>query len=280
MLGHQMMGQPMMQGYNYNPQMMGQAQTKVMNNLTEDEIKMLQQTATQFSLGLTQREQLQGACNHRSADGMRDTLVYDEVTGIARCTICGYEFRPLEPNTSIDDINEAKDKIIDILQTIKLLYTDLPAEAGREYFQVIPLLMKLPELFQFAAKNFSKHEIMNGWQYQGQNMGGIAMLQNLGNFLGSGMNPMYMQQPQMVNPQQPMGGMAAGYPQAAYGMPGQNAFGYNGASQPMMSQPVNTGYAYQPGQVSTPVQPTVAAPTAPVTPADAATETVTTTVKA
>lgn len=268
------MGMPM--GYNYAPQGM-QAQPKVMNNLTEEEIKFLQANATQFSLGLTQKEMLQGACNHRRPDGTRDSLTYDPNTGIARCEICGYEFRPVEADTSIEDVTEAKDKIVDILQTIKLLYTDLPSDAAREYFQIIPLLMKLPQLFEFAAKNFAKHEFNNAlWQQNGGNMSGINMLANLANIFGAGqMAPTY-QQPMMGQPmmQQPMGGYAAGYPQTAYQQPvapGMNPFGYQGASQ----QPINTGYAYTPGQV-TPVAPTVTAPAAPAPqPTAAATETVT-----
>ena len=255
-----------------------QVQPKIMNALTDEEIKFLQSGQSQFSLGLTQKEQLQGACTHRLPDGSSDSLTYDPITGVARCTICGYEFRPVDADTSIEDITEAKDKIVDILQTIKLLYTDLPADAAREYFQIIPLLMKLPQLFEFAAKNFAKHEL-NAWQYQQyQNMNGINLLQNLGNILGAGQvqygQPMYQQ------PQPMMGGMAAGYPGAAYApqqpMMGAvaNPFGYTGASQ--QQQPVvNQGYAYTPGQVS-PVAPTVQTPAAPApATAPAATETVT-----
>ncbi|MBR6289474.1 MAG: hypothetical protein IKR19_09065 [Acholeplasmatales bacterium] len=246
-----------------------QVQPKVMNALTEDEIKFLQQDRSQFSLGLTQKEQLQGACTHRLPDGSSDSLTYDPITGVARCTICGYEFRPVDADTSIEDVTEAKDKVIDMLQTIKLLYTDLPSDAAREYFQIIPLLMKLPQLFEFAAKNFAKHEL-NAWQYQQyQNMNGINLLTNLGNILGAG-QVNYGAQPMYQQPVQPMmGGMAAGYPGAAYGqpvMPGANAFGYPGASQPMMQQPaVNPGYAYTPGQ-TTPVAPTVQTPATPAAP--------------
>jgi hypothetical protein len=264
-----------MGGYYWNPQQV-QAQPKVMNALTEDEIKQLQQTSNQFSLGLTEKESLQAACTHRVADGSHDSLVFDPVTGVARCTICGYEFRPVDENTDISEIKDSAEKIVDILQTIKLLYTDLPANAAREYFQIIPLIMKTPQLFEFAAKNFAKHEF-NSWQYNNQNMGGIAMLQNLGAMFGGGQPMMGAQQPMMG---QPMGGQFVGYPQAApMGQPmmgaqvGANPFGFAGASQ----QPVNPGYQYQPGQVQQPVQPTVAAPVAAeAAPAqEAATETVT-----
>lgn len=258
----QLGNQQQMGGYFWNPQQV-QAQPKVMNALTEDEIKQLQQTSNQFSLGLTEKESLQAACTHRVADGSHDSLVFDPITGVARCTICGYEFRPVDENTDISEIRDSAEKIVDILQTIKLLYTDLPANAAREYFQIIPLIMKTPQLFEFAAKNFAKHEL-NSWQYNNQNMGGIAMLQNLGAMFGSGQPMMGAQQPMMG---QPMNNQFVGYPQQPMmgqpmmmgAQPGVNPFGYAGASQ---QQPVNPGYQYQPGQVQQPVQPTVAAPVA------------------
>lgn len=259
-----------MGGYYYNSQPV-QQQPKVMNVLTDDEIKQLQQTSNQFSLGLTQKEALQAACNHRVADGSRDSLVIDNLTGTVRCTICGYEFRPVDENSDPNDIKDAADRIIDILQTIKLLYTDLPATAAREYFQIIPLIAKVPQLFEFAAKNFNKHEF-NAWQYNNQNMGGIAMLQNLGNMFG--------QQPFMNAPVMgQQSGMAPGYPTAPMmGQPAPfdpstqqaNPFGFAGASQP-----VNQGYMYQPTQQAAPVTPTVTAPAAPAQAEAAPTETVT-----
>ena len=264
---------PMMGQYQYQPQ---QQVHKQMNALSAEEIKQLQQERSQFSLGLTTREMLQRSCTHRSIDGMSDSLTYDPVTGVARCSICGYEFKPIEAETSLETIKDSCDTIVDILQTIKILYTDLPADAAREYFQIIPLIGKIPQLFEFAAKNFAKHEA-NNWQYNNYNMGGISMLNNLNNMFGMGMGgmapqPMY-QQP-MMNPQQPT---MAGYPQAAYGAPmGGNAFGYQGASQvpPQGYAPTNPGFQYQPTPQATPAAPTVSAPAAPADAAPA-TDTVT-----
>lgn len=260
-------------GYQFNG-IQNQQIPKVMNTLSAEEIKELQQSSSQFSLGLTQKEVLQGACNHRSPDGTQDTLVFDQNTGIARCTICGYEFRPIEANESIDSIKEASDRLVDILQTIKIMYTELPATAAREYFQIIPLIGKIPQLFEFAAKNFAKHEY-NAWSYQNYNMGGAAMFQNLNNIFGASMQPMGAQ-PQFngfaQQPQQPVG-----YPAAPMG----NAFGYPGASmaQPGYA-PMSQGYQYTPNQapVATPA-PAVAAPVAPAPAADPAAETETVTQK-
>ena len=269
---NQNFGVPQMGGYQFNGYQ-NQQVPKVMNTLTNEEIKELQQSASQFTLGLTSKEVLQGACNHRSADGTSDTLVFDQNTGIARCTICGYEFRPIEADTSYESIKDAADRIVDILQTIKIMYTELPAGAAREYFQIIPLIGKIPQLFEFAAKNFAKHEY-NAWSYQNHNMGGAAMLQNLNNMFGASQP---MQNPQFngyaAQPQQPVG-----YPNPV--MQG-NAFGYPGASMapaPQGYMPMNQGFQYTPNQQPTaPVAPTVAAPAAPAPTVDenAATETVT-----
>lgn len=259
-------------GYQFNGMQNGQM-PKIPNVLNAEEIKELQQQRSQFSLGLTKKESLQAACNHRTADGMQDTLVYDNVTGIATCTICGYQFRPVEAEATYETIKEASDRLVDILQTIKIMYTDLPAEAAKEYFQIIPLIGKVPQLFEFAAKNFAKHEY-NGWSYNNHNMGGIAMLQNLSSMFGGGMQPNFVQQPQFngyaMNPQQPVG-----YPNGmAPQMPVQNPFGYPGASAPMMGmpqmgapvqQPVAGGYAPQTQGYA--YQPNVAAPDAPAAPA-------------
>lgn len=262
-------------GYQFN----GVPQTgpvKVMNTLNADEIKELQQQTSQFSLGLTHREVLRAQCNHRTIDGSSDSLVFDKDTGIVRCTICGYEFRPLEPDTSPEEIKNDVARLVDMLQTVKLLYTDLPADAAKEYFQIIPLIEKLPQLFEFAAKNFAKHEY-NGWQYNNANMGGMAMLNNLATLFGASNG---FGQPMMMNPGMNMGmpapnpAMAAGYPQPAYGA---NPFGYAGASQVQPGYVPNTaGYQYTPGAApNAPVQPTVPTPPAAPAPEAGTAETVT-----
>jgi hypothetical protein len=259
-------GMPQMGGYQYNGYQQQQA-PKIMNVLSDEEIKTLQSSNSQFSLGLTQREVLQSACNHRKADGSETSLVYDPETGVARCTICGYEFRPIEADTNYDTIKDSADRLVDILQTIKLMYVDLPSASAREYFQIIPLIEKVPQLFQFAAKNFNKHEY-NAWSYNNHNMGGVALFNNLNQTFGAPIQP-------QVNPY--AGGMQqpVGYPQAAP-MAG-NPFYAQPA--PQVYQPQSVGYQYQPPQTTTPVAPTVSAPTEAAPAVDTtATETVTQTV--
>ena len=262
----------MNQGYYY--QGMNQPQMQKFNNpLTADEIKSLQQKGAQFSLAISQEEMLRSICNHRKADGTGDALIFDEATGEAMCTICGYKFKPVQPDVSIVSIKEAVLELIDILQTIKLMYVDLPAEAARDYMPIIALLEKVPQLFEFAAKNMVKHESYN-WQFNGRNMGAVNMLNSLQNMFANGMgNFGGYQQPQMM-----------GNPAFAQQPYGANGFGYPGAAPQMGNPAFNNGYAatpvapFVPGAQPTPtVAPTVEAPSAPAA-TDSATTTATVTV--
>lgn len=258
-------------GYYYNPQTV--PQQKIPNFLTDEEIKELQQTQDVFRLNLTTRESLQAACNHRTPDGTQDSLLFDPATGTVRCSICGYEFSPIDDTTSIEEIKDACKTITDILQTIKLMYIDMPADAAKTYFQIIPLIEKIPKLFEFAAKNFNKHEF-NSWNYNNGSVGAMTMLNNIQAMFNPGFNPgpMYGQQPMYGQPiaqpnpafaGQPMMQPQAPLQQPVGVVPGVNPFGYPGASQ-VPQQPVNQGYAYQPGQPAT-VTATVQAPEAPST---------------
>jgi rubredoxin len=248
-------------GYVYQG-MTPQQQVKQTNVLTPEQIKQLQQNQEQFSLSITQEEYWRGICNHRTADGLSDALVEDPNTGCVTCTICGYTFKPLDPNVSSDTIKDSVEVIIDILQTIKLLFIDLPAEAAKEYFQIIPLIEKIPNLFEYAAKNMARHENF-GWTYNNRNMGAAAMLKNLQAAFGGGMMggfgaPMG----------QPMGAPVMGQPQpnpamyAGTATPGANAFGYPGASMTPGYTPGAPGFSYQPdpGVATSPVQPTTPEP--------------------
>ena len=260
----------------YGMNMMGAQQQpnnyRIPSTLTPDQIRTLRNQGSQFSLGLTQEEVLRAICNHRSEDGLSDTLVYDPVTGTAKCTICGYEFRPIEPNVDYETIKEDVKRVQDILQTIKLMYIDLPAEAAKEFYPVIAMLDKVPQLTEYAAKNMAKHDAYN-YMYNDRNMGAAAMFANLSNMF-SNMSMNYQQQPQQAPG---FYGQPAGFPQAAYPQPQVNPFGFNAGVAPAPAYTPGTpnGFAYAPaGQAPAPVAP--AAAPAPTAPADATvTQTVT-----
>ena len=236
---------------------------KVSNVLSAEQIKKLQQNAD-FKISLTEEEYWRAICNHRTAEGDKDSIIYDPATGIARCTICGYQWRPIQDDETLDTIQESVDRIIDILQTVKILYLDLPADAAKEYFPTIAMLTKLPKLYQFAAKNFNKHEIYN-WQYNNANMNAIQQLHNLNNIFASG--GMYQAQPQGMY-QQPYQAQPQGMYQQPYqapqpnpvfaSAPNMNPFGYPGAQPNPAAYTPNPygGFAPQPAAATAPVTPT------------------------
>lgn len=253
-------------GYNYAPQQ--QQAPKYTNPLTMEEIKMLRQKGEKFTLGLTQEEQLRGVCFHRDQNG--ETLV-ENPDGTVRCTICGHVFDPVNGLTK-DELEAAVAGVTDILQTIKMLYLDMPEEAAREYFQIIPLINKIPQLYERAAENFSRHENINNFRFNGAPSASL-----LYNMLGSGsFNPTmgmggFQQQPMMGQPamgqpymnqpiygQPQMMGQQMGQPMMGQQVQGSNGFGYT--NPPTGYQPgTNPGYQYQPGQEPV-VQPQTGAP--------------------
>lgn len=246
------------QGTGY--QFMGgpQMPTKINNFLSNEEIDKLIKKENQFSLQLTETEVLRGKCNHRSADGLHDTLVEDPATGISRCSICGYEFRPLPIQTSVESIQESCDTILDILQTIKLIYVSLPIEAA-EFFQLIPLIEKIPKLFEYAVKDYAKHERVDQYMYNNRNMSTLNLFQMLcGTMNQQPFNPGQQVDPSVAAAQQPYGfnpqaaPMGNPYVAPGFGMP-TNGFGYNYGYNPQ-----TVGYQF-PGQ-----------PTPTAAPADAA----------
>ena len=266
-----MYGNPQMQpmgGYYYQG-MQPQQIKQQMNVLSDEEIKELMSNQDSFTLALTNRELLQSYCNHRKPGGMGDSLV-DDGDGYVKCTICGARFRVLPDNMTQEEIMESIEQVENIVQTIKIMYVDMPTEAAKEIYPIVPMMQKLGKLFSMAAKNAAKYE-SNFYQYNNGQGGVFSMLNNLTNFLGQGgpmMNPGYgYQQPMMGQPMmnQPAPNMMAGYPQQAYAQ--QNAFGYPGAQAPQQGYQPGTpnGFAYTPGMQAAP--PQAAAPVTPVAPA-------------
>lgn len=202
--------------YVYGQPKDGHYTTKQSSTLTEEEYSRLVKQDTAFSLALTETDLIKGICNHRTLDGMKDTLV-QEIDGSVRCIVCGYRFSPVDPSMTKDDVNEAVGLVTDILQTVKMLFIDMPVEAQREFFQIIPLLGKVPQLFELATRNFSKHENYNAWGYRGANMGTMNMFNMLAGTLSGGapMGPGMM-------------GMGTGMPGQSYSNMGNPAFAFGG----------------------------------------------------
>lgn len=235
--------------------------TKQMNVLTAEEIAQLTKNTNTFSLALTETDKLQAACTHQKTDGTGDSLIEGE-DGTVQCAICGYKFKPLyAPATTREVIQEAVDNICDVIQTTKLLYIDIDPAVAREFYQIIPLICKVPDLFEVAVKNYSKHENMAPWSNSNKNMNTMQMFQMLNSMISGG-GQMYQQAPQ----QQPMGNMYYGQPNMMGapmmqpgGMP-SNGFG----SYAPQTSGFSTAYGAEPQPVAAPQAAPVAGQQAPV----------------
>lgn len=238
-------------GYSYNDQSgAGVYATKHSSTLTPEEYARLVKQDTPFSLALTELDVLRAVCNHRKLDGTGDALTQGN-DGSVRCEVCGYEFIPVDSTTSKEDITGAVAVITDILQTIKLLFIDMPADAQREYFQIIPLIAKVPDLFDYAVKNFRKHENNNFWSYKGANMGTMNLFNMLSGVLnGNTMGPQVAVPPMGT----PMGAAPMGTPVGAFGtgVPNPNMWGQPNPNNPYANpaaqfyQPQTSGYSFVP----------------------------------
>lgn len=272
-------------GYNVNTNI---PRPKLGNTLTEEQIAKLRNTGEVFSLQLTEEERLKGICLHRNNDGST-AIIENPIDGSCTCTICHHTFTTGE--YSDEEVRSATDMILNILQTCKLMYLDMPTQAAAEYYQIIPLIEKIPKLFKTAADNFRRHDNVSGI-LPGQPMSPFTIFGALSNpAYGFGyqqpqpQNP-YMNQQYGFNPQQPpMQAMNMPVGSAPmYQTPGPavadpnfnngynngpmsgytNQFGYPGAGDQQGYRPNNPGFAYNPAAAQgTPVvnpQPNNGAP--------------------
>lgn len=211
-------GIPTGTGYQYNGVQPG-AVPQFKNFLSDEEIQKLIQKENQFSLAVTETEKLRAACNHRDPKTGRDTITED-ANGNCTCYICQYKFNPVDSTMTKDSLFDAVKEVIDILQTIKMLYFDMPAEVAREFFVIIPLLEKIPELFERAAKCYAKYDSINMYGYNNKNMNTMQMYNILTGILNGGNTPNYVNN---------------GYTAPTYNPYDQQTMGFNQMGQPMMS---------------------------------------------
>ena len=239
-----------------------QQMPKRANTLTDEEIKKIQANRTQFTLTITEDEHLRAICNHRTADGMNDALEADpQDPNAVICKICGQRFVPIMTDSPVDYVQSITDEFINLLQTIKIMFVDLPNDAARQFFDIIPLAKKTPELFSIATKNLAKYENYGVYGYQGQGQRAMGLLNNFFNSVGGGGFGFQQAQP-VYQQQQPMMGANPAF--------GGNPFGFAGASQygqPMMGgyQPGTQGYQYNPQQQAQPAAAPAADPAAGTT---------------
>ena len=221
---------------------MPQSGVKVQSWLQANEISELKKNVSDFSLSVSQEDMLRGFCNHRNEDG--STSLIDNGDGTFTCAICHHKFS-INPDASEENVAKATQLILDLLQSIKLMYVSMPQNIGREFFQIIPLIEKIPKLYKIAANDFKRFDNINGY-VDGMPVNAFALFSNMttpGFGIPNPWGQMAAQgQPVMTGQMGPMMGQT-GYPtpMTAQGQPVMT--GQMG--QPMMGQTVFTGAPQQ-----------------------------------
>lgn len=218
-------------GYlNYQYQNGGGNRMVVTNNLSPDEITALRQNQSNLVLGIDQVDYMKGACNHHDNNGNITCTMNQD--GSYTCNICGEKFYYM--SYSQQDLEDTVSRMLDYLQTMKMMFVDLPPEAAKTFFQIIPLIKKLPKLYEVANSNFSKYEAYGNGSIYPQYVNPYTMINNLthGGMMGYGINNGYLSPYSMYGngvyynaPMNPAGNNFMTPPQSPYGFNGQNYYG-------------------------------------------------------
>lgn len=229
---------PYQAGYGYANQPM----PKMSQPLSKADINELRSQGSAFSLSVDPIDLKRSICTHKENGTI---TLRENGDGSVTCSICGETFELADMTE--EQVSEAVNIITNLLQSIKTYFLDIPDEMAKQYFQMIPLLKKMPKLFTIAANNFNRYSVQGlhqpVYQQTGFNLfnainGGYGMPQQ-----GGYMNPQpqtygvpqgqqfgYGQQPQGYGYPQgyPMPqGQFGGYPQGGMmpqGQPGYNPF--------------------------------------------------------
>ena len=221
-------------GYVYNNT---PAKPSMVNALTPEEMKELQTVApSKLDISITKEENLASRCNHHDANGIDKAVPINDGTGDMYCPICKKRFNPI--NDTKEEITNYTKHIVDAMQTCKWV-GDLNHPLINDYMPMIPLLEKLPDIYEYSMKNFNRYVAANNYNSAND----AAIYSQYDQLMGNApANPyfMYQQAPAYGQPQmQPMYGQPnTGYNQAppVYGQP---------QMQPMYGQPQAQVNPYQ-----------------------------------
>ena len=238
--------------YNNNQQ---QQQRKVTSWLDKDVINQLRKKEEGWNLAVTEEEANRARCNHYDENG--NPALIPNVDGTYTCSICGYTFNIME-NYADQEVEQSCRVVEDLLQTIKIMYINLDPTVGREFFQILAFIKKIPKLYRVASNFWKKMQGGNVYQ-QGNQMNAFTIFNALSNpntyggmmnsQFNNGYNNIAMQN--LFNPQLQQFGVQQ-QPQYNTGMnqyAGTNPM-YNGYQQPQyntgMNQMQNQQFGQQP----------------------------------
>ena len=188
----------------YGNQMMGQMygnqqQVAFTQPLSAEDVKELRKNDDFFSLKVSTNDLNRAICTHKiPGTNNYSTEPCNDNSGDVICTICGARFNP-------DELTEEKVKmavhdIVNVLESIKLLYTTIPTGVAKQFFAMIPFLKKTEQLYKIAVDCYIRTNPNAGVTQDVYNTNGL--LNSYRQIIGGG----------MMYPNGAMG-MGMGYPQ-------------------------------------------------------------------
>ena len=250
------------QGGFYPGGFMYQEQPKInmTQGLTKDQLNALRKTGG-FDLNISQEDLWRSFCTHRQDD--KFTVSIDD-EGNMICALCGTKFKPFEG--TVAEARELVEKVIDLAETTKMQSITLPPQTIQDFFQIEPMLKKLPELFSLSQNDRKRAFPSNDAYIYGQDNNAFMAYQNMVNPLaGNGYyDPAMMYNQPVFGAQAPMGQPMMNQ-QFGYQQPMNQQMPQQGYPNPAMGQPMmNQQFGYQQPQGNNPFMAPQAQAPAPV----------------
>lgn len=220
--------------------------------VTPELSKMLLQQNSDLDIRVSNVDKIRSWCTHREHGTGRPALV-ENADGTVTCRVCGKTFKLVD--LTDDDVKKLVGDMSNAMNTVKVMYADIPEEFEKAYMIIDPLLDKFPELWKRASQNFGMYEYytgniqyapnggVNNWQAANSMINGFNLFQQ---------NPMMYQQPYPVYQQAPMYQPNMG----GYAVPPQGAPVQQPAAAPVAAPAIDPyGMVYPGGPFNTQMQP-------------------------
>lgn len=222
-------GQPMV----YNPVPAPQN----INALSEEEIKLISQAKpSKLDINISQEDNLRAMCNHKH-NGRDMVQMVNDGSNDVFCPICQERWNPAK--LTKEEITEVVNTLIAQMQNSKWA-GDLNVALIRDYYPMIPLLKKFPDIYDYAMASFNKYYAQNG--YNASNEAAVyAQYNNLMGYAPQSYGNYYTQQP--TYQQAPVGNYYEQQP--SYAQPAQMN-GYYAQATPVNPMQAPYGVAQNP----------------------------------
>lgn len=232
--------------YNNNHNYVGGAvnmnrppQVKPTNGISKEKYRELINSggSNKVDVAITEDDYTKALCTHRDPTTGEDGLVaIDYENSIYRCRACGRTVHIIE-NMTTEDVSNAAKHLIDCMETMKVIWAQIPEDVLKNYFDIEAVIEKVPHFAKFAV-NYLNTLNQNPYNINNPTTNSFAVFNTL---MGGGVMPGYgMPQQTVYN---------HGYnPAYGQGMPQQQPIYNQGMG--MSSQPVypvgNAGFAGNP----------------------------------